>query len=29
MKEYSLDSKWQKAEEPQGEAAPGEQKTNQ
>jgi hypothetical protein len=29
MKEYNLDSKWQKAEEPQDETASGEQKTNQ
>ena len=29
MKEYNLDSKWQKAEEKQEETASGEQKTNQ
>jgi hypothetical protein len=29
MKEYNLDSKWQKAEEPQEETAAGAQKTNQ
>jgi len=28
MKEYNLDSKWQKAEEPQEQTASGEQKTN-
>jgi hypothetical protein len=29
MKEYSIDPKWQKAEEPQEQTASGEQKTNQ